>query len=78
MPRFGSELRIICNDNFIDRALSIVERYVNILSNWNRYQIEIYLNIEEADFVIRRAWYESTEFCTPEAFKRIVALTIKK
>lgn len=57
---------------------SIIEQYVNILSEWNRKQIEIYLDITEADLIVRRAWYESTEFWTPEAFKRIVAPTIKK
>ena len=57
---------------------SIIEQYVNIISDWNIKQIEIYLDITKADLIARRAWYETTEFWTPETFKRIVAPTIKK
>lgn len=30
------------------------------------------------DLIVRRAWYETTEFWTPEAYKNIMAPTIKK
>ncbi|MCK5567824.1 MAG: hypothetical protein KAI62_07920, partial [Actinomycetia bacterium] len=45
---------------------------------WNRRQIEIYLDITDVDLIVRRAWYETTEFWTPQAYKNIIAPTIRK
>jgi len=56
----------------------IIKEYVNIINEWNMHQIEIYLDITDVDLIVRRAWYETTEFWTPEAYKNIIALTIKR
>jgi hypothetical protein len=56
----------------------IIKEYMNIISEWNRRQIEIYLDITDVDLVVRRAWYETTEFWTPQAYKDIIAPTIRK
>jgi hypothetical protein len=41
-------------------------------------QIEIYLDVTGADLIIRRAWYETTEFWTPSAFREIIAPFIER
>jgi uroporphyrinogen-III decarboxylase len=56
----------------------IIKEYVTIISNWNLDQIAIYLDVTNADLIVRRGWYENTEFWTPEAFEYIIAPTIKK
>ena len=56
----------------------LIKEYVNIIHEWNMKQIEIYLDVTDADLVIRRGWYETTEFWTPKAYKDIIAPTIKK
>lgn len=56
----------------------IIKEYVNIISDWNKRQIEIYLDIADVDLIVRRAWYETTEFWTPQAYKDIIAPTIRK
>ncbi len=56
----------------------IVAEYARIIHEWSLHQIEIYLDITDADLIIRRAWYETTEFWTPEAYKRIIFPTLKK
>ncbi|MHB1274273.1 MAG: uroporphyrinogen decarboxylase family protein [Candidatus Humimicrobiaceae bacterium] len=55
-----------------------VKEYVSIISEWNRRQIEIYLDITDVDLIVRRAWYETTEFWTPDAYKKIIFPNIKK
>jgi len=57
---------------------SIMEQYVSTISEWSIKQIEVYLDVTKADLIARRAWYETTEFWTPEAFRKIVAPTIRK
>ena len=56
----------------------VIKEYVNIIHNWNMRQIEIYLDVTDADIIMRRAWYETTEFWTPESYKEIIAPTIRK
>jgi hypothetical protein len=56
----------------------IVKRYVNIIHEWNMRQIEIYLDVTGADLIIRRAWYETTEFWTPQTYHDIIAPTLKR
>ena len=56
----------------------LIQEYASIICDWNLKQIEIYLDVTAADLIIRRAWYETTEFWTPAAFRRIVAPTLKK
>ncbi len=49
-----------------------------IIHEWNLKQIEIYLDVTGAEVIIRRAWYETTEFWTPRAYRTIIAPTLKK
>ena len=44
----------------------VIREYAEIIHAWNLRQIEIYLEVTEADLIVRRGWYESTEFWTPE------------
>jgi uroporphyrinogen-III decarboxylase len=55
----------------------VIQEYVNIIHEWNMKQIEVYLDVSNADLIIRRAWYETTEFWTPKAYHQIIAPTIK-
>ncbi len=56
----------------------VITEYANIIHEWNMRQIGIYLDVTEADLIIRRAWYENTEFWTPAAYRDIVAPTIRR
>jgi hypothetical protein len=56
----------------------LIREYANIIHEWNLRQIELILVIAEPDLLIRRAWYETTEFWTPAAFRKIIAPTIRK
>jgi len=56
----------------------LIKEYAAIIHAWNMKQIEIYLDVTSADIIIRRAWYESTEFWTPKAYHTIIAPTIKQ
>ena len=56
----------------------IIKEYANIIHEWNLRQITIYLDVTDADLIIRRGWYETAEFWTPDAFREIIAPTIKK
>jgi hypothetical protein len=57
---------------------SLIEQYARIIHEWNMRQIEIYLDVTEAELIVRRGWYETTEFWTPAAFKKIIAPTLKR
>jgi len=56
----------------------IIKEYLNIIHEWNMRQIEIYLDVTDAELIIRRAWYETTEFWTPAAYRTMIAPTIKR
>jgi len=56
----------------------LIKEYAAIIHAWNMKQIEIYLDVTAADILIRRAWYESTEFWTPKAYRTIIAPTLKE
>lgn len=56
----------------------IIKQYANIIHEWTMKQIEIYLDVTESDIIWRRGWYETTEFWTPEAYREIIAPTLKK
>jgi hypothetical protein len=56
----------------------LVKEYAEIICEWNMKQIEIYLDVTGAELIMRRAWYETTEFWTPEAYRYIIAPTLKK
>ncbi len=55
----------------------IIKEYARIIHEWNMRQIEVYLDVTEADLVVRRGWYETTEFWTPDAYRSIIAPTLK-
>ncbi len=55
----------------------IIKEYVNIIHQWNMKQIEIYLDVTDSDIIWKRAWYETTEFWTPQAYRDIVMPTLK-
>ena len=56
----------------------LIKEYAAIINAWNMKQIEIYLDVTAADILIRRAWYETTEFWTPKAYRAIIAPFLKK
>lgn len=56
----------------------LIREYARIIHEWNLQQIEVYLEVTQADLIIRRAWYETTEFWTPAAYRRIIAPFLKK
>lgn len=58
------------------RQPDLMREYAQIIHRWNMKQLEIYLDVTAADILIRRAWYETTEFWTPKAFRHIIAPTI--
>ena len=51
----------------------LIKEYAAIIHAWNMKQIEIYLDVTSADIIIRRGWYETTEFWTPKAYRTIIA-----
>jgi len=56
----------------------LIKGYAEMIHKWNLRQIEIYLDVTEADVIWRRGWYETTEFWTPAGYRRIIAPTIEK
>jgi enhancing lycopene biosynthesis protein 2 len=56
----------------------IVAEYARIIHEWNMRQIEVYLDKTEAELIIRRGWYETTEFWTPAGFRAIIAPTLRR
>ncbi len=56
----------------------LIEEYAQIIHEWNMRQIEVYLDVTEAELIVRRGWYETTEFWTPTGFRRIIAPTLKR
>jgi hypothetical protein len=56
----------------------IIAEYMGIIHEWNMRQLEVYLDVTRADLLVRRGWYETTEFWTPAAYRRIIAPTLKR
>ena len=56
----------------------LIQAYADMIHRWNARQIEIYLDVTDADLILRRGWYETTEFWTPAAYRQIIAPTIRK
>lgn len=56
----------------------LIREYANIIHEWNIRQIEIYLDVTEAELIIRRGWYETSEFWTPLAYRTIIAPLLKR
>jgi hypothetical protein len=56
----------------------LIRAYAEIIHNWNAKQLEIYLDVTDPELLIRRAWYETTEFWTPDAYHHIIYPYLKK
>jgi hypothetical protein len=56
----------------------VIEEYARIIHEWNMRQIVVYLEETRADLIVRRGWYETTEFWTPRAYRQIIAPTLKR
>lgn len=56
----------------------IIAEYARIIHEWNLRQIGVYLDATEADLIVRRGWYETTEFWTPAAFREIIAPILRR
>jgi len=56
----------------------LIQEYAQIIHRWNLKQIEVYLQETEADLIVRRGWYETTEFWTPTVWRAIIAPTLKR
>ena len=56
----------------------LIQSYAAIIHEWNMKQIEIYLDVTAAELIIRRAWYETTEFWTPRCLSHDYCPNAKK
>jgi enhancing lycopene biosynthesis protein 2 len=56
----------------------LIQEYAQVIHRWNLEQIRVYLEQTEADLIVRRGWYETTEFWTPNAWRAIIAPTLKR
>lgn len=56
----------------------LIREYAQLIHRWNLRQIEVYLSETRADLIVRRGWYETTEFWTPGAWRSIVAPTLRR
>ncbi len=56
----------------------LIREYAEIIHRWNLKQIEVYLAETEADLIIRRGWYETTEFWSPAAWRQVIAPGLKR
>jgi len=59
------------------RRPDVIKQYAQIIHEWNLRQIQIYLDVTDCELIWRRAWYETTEFWTPQAYHEIIAPTLK-
>jgi len=56
----------------------LIQEYAQIIHRWNLKQIEVYLQETEADLIVRRGWYETTEFWTPPVWRAVIAPTLRR
>ncbi len=54
-----------------------VKRLLQTISEWNMRRMEVYLE-QGIDLLIRRAWYESTDFWSPSLYRQFVFPLLKK
>jgi len=59
-------------------APQLIKEYVRTIHEWNMKQIAVYLDVTQADLIVRRGWYETSEFWTPETYHEIVAPTLRR
>jgi len=55
---------------------SFLQRYVDIVARWNRRRLEVAIEAG-CDHVVRRGWYESTDFWSPGLYKRFLLEPLK-
>jgi len=48
-----------------------LSQLVGLIEDWNRARLEVHLDIG-VDLIMRRAWYEGTEFWSPTLFRRFI------
>ena len=53
-----------------------MERYVAIIAKWNRARLALMLDAG-ADIIVRRGWYESTDFWSPTLYRRYLNAPLK-
>ncbi len=56
----------------------LIQEYARIIHRWNLGQIEVYLAESEAELIVRRGWYETTEFWTPPIWRTVIAPTLRR
>ncbi len=56
----------------------LIQEYAQVIHRWNLKQIQVYLEVTEADLIVRRGWYETTEFWTPTAWRAVIAPTLQR
>ncbi len=54
-----------------------LDQLVTILHDWNVSRMEALLDLD-VDIFIRRAWYEGTDFLSPDIFRRFVLPSLKR
>jgi len=57
-------------------APEFVEELFDIIGAWNRRRMEIVLD-EGIDLFIKRAWYETADFLSPDAYRRFILPIVK-
>ncbi|MFC1558671.1 uroporphyrinogen decarboxylase family protein [candidate division KSB1 bacterium] len=54
-----------------------LKELIQMIHQWNIKRIEIYLD-EGVDLIIRRAWYESTDFWSPALYRKFIVPVLQK
>ncbi|HIE28825.1 TPA: hypothetical protein EYP66_16235 [Candidatus Poribacteria bacterium] len=54
-----------------------VEEFAELLYNWNRHRMEVFLDAG-IDLFIRRGWYEGTDFWSPRLYRQFIFPHLKK
>ncbi len=55
----------------------LLQQLIDVLGRWNRTRLAIHLEAR-VDLVIRRAWYEGTEFWSPRLYRRFILPGLKQ
>jgi uroporphyrinogen decarboxylase len=54
-----------------------IEAYVEIVADWNQAVLEILIDAG-VDLVVRRGWYESTDFWSPDLYRQFLAEPLRR
>jgi len=54
-----------------------LKKYVDIVSRWNKAILEIQIDAG-VDLIVRRGWYESTDFWAPDLFREFLFKPLKQ